>query len=302
MGDNAPDKPRDESYELLYAKYKMLFDHARDMILFIDGDGRILDANPAAVAMYGYTKEELTSLYVFELRKFDSPEFVQSQMRRARESSIQFETVHKTKDGRTVLVEVSSTGVMVNGRQMLMSIIRDVSAKQRYLARIQHLAFYDELTGVPNRKSYRDAIRKRLASCASRFGLMLLDMDNFKQVNDSYSHFIGDAFLVETARAIERALAGRGTLYRLGGDEFTVISGDVSDRDGVTGLLADIRAATSRTLEIEGCTIRSSLSIGVAMFPDDGADEGLLLKCADMAMYRVKQSTRDGYAFFVDSL
>lgn len=290
--------PRNRGYELLLLKYKLLFDHARDIILFIDGEGRILEANCAAVKAYGYSREELVSMRVFELRKFDSTDIVRSQMRQAENSSILFETVHKARDGRAIPVEVSSTGVSFGGSRILMSIIRDISLKQRYLAEIHRLAYYDELTGLPNRKSFQDALRRATDAPGGAFALMLVDVDNFKRVNDALSHAVGDLYLIEMGSRLSRALANRGTLFRLGGDEFTVLAEGVASRESATPLLEDLRAAGGGTFAVDGNPIASSVSIGVGFFPENGRDGSEVLKKADLAMYRVKEARKDGYGFF----
>jgi diguanylate cyclase (GGDEF)-like protein/PAS domain S-box-containing protein len=295
----APGKEgRGDRYELLLVKYKLLFDHARDMILFIDKDGKILDANLSALDTYGYTKDEITAMYVFELRQYDSREFVRNQMRQAENASILFETIHRTKSGKIIPVEVSSTGVTYGGQRMLMSIIRDVSAKQEYLLRIKKLAYFDELTGIPNRKSFRDALKMSVSDRSIKFALMLIDVDDFKRVNDTCSHCVGDAFLVEISRRINFGLADRGILYRLGGDEFTILTDPFANRDYILSIVDDIRAALGDPFEIEGTSFRATLSIGISLFPEHDTDEGCLLKKADTAMYRVKERAKDGFAFY----
>lgn len=284
-------------YGLIYTKYKLLFDHARDMILFIDDNGRILDANNAALDVYGYSRDEIARLHVFDLRQCDSRELVKFQMRQACDSSILFETHHKTRSGSIIPVEVSSTGVKYGGSHILMSIIRDISVKQEYLAKISRLAYYDELTGIPNRKSFRDAMCRKISGIGAPFALMLIDLDNFKKVNDSFSHCIGDKFLAEMAAAMQEGLGDRGVLYRLGGDEFTVLTENASTEEEIVRIVNDIRSASCSPHFIDGCVIRASISVGVSVYPRDGIDEGLLLKRADAAMYRVKEGGRSGLAF-----
>lgn len=287
---------RSRGYDLLLMKYKLLFDNARDIILFIDRDGTILEANPAAVRTYGFSLEELTALRVFDLRKFDSRALVESQMREAKDSSIQFETVHKRKDGSAIPVEVCSTGVNFRGRRILMSIVRDISAKQEYLAEIHRLAYYDELTGLPNRKSFRDALDRSLGEGGAGYAVFLIDVDDFKRVNDLYSHCVGDRYLAEIARRSSHALKGRGSAYRLGGDEFTALIG-VESREDARSVAESIREACCGPFEIDGIVIESSVSIGVALFPDDGSDGACILKKADLAMYEAKNGGKGRYAF-----
>lgn len=282
--------------ELLTLKCRLLFDHARDIILFVKENGRILDANRSALETYGYTHRELTSMSVFELRASDPPDCVLDQMRRAGDQGILFEATHRTKDGRLIPVEVSSTGVDFFGEKILMSIVRDVSSKRRYLEHIERLAYYDELTGIPNRKNFRDSLRRRIEE-GEPFSLMLLDVDRFKDVNDTYDHSVGDGLLSALALSIAKALEGWGTLYRLGGDEFTVLTPE-SGTDRLRALAERIRLGTSATFTVQGNPIRSSVSIGVSRYPSDARDESLLLKRADLAMYRVKNGGRNNYALF----
>jgi diguanylate cyclase (GGDEF)-like protein/PAS domain S-box-containing protein len=287
---------RSRGYDLLFMKYKLLFDNARDIILFIDREGKILEANHAAVRTYGYTLEELTSLRVFDLRKFDSRELVESQMRQAKDSSVQFETIHKTKDGTAIPVEVSSTGVDFRGRLILMSIVRDISAKQAYLAEIHRLAYYDELTGLANRKSFRDALARSLGAAGTRCAVLLMDVDDFKRVNDLHSHCVGDRYLAEIARRSSGALNGRGEVFRLGGDEFTALIG-VESREDAKAVAESVSEACRGPFEIDGIVIESSVSIGIALFPDDGTDGACILKKADLAMYAAKKAGKGHYSF-----
>jgi diguanylate cyclase (GGDEF)-like protein/PAS domain S-box-containing protein len=296
-GARQMEKGTENGYAFLLAKYKLLFDHARDMILFIDQDGKILDANSAALSVYGYSREEITNMYVFSLRESDPPDLVRGQMQQACSSSILFETLHKTKDGRVLPVEVSSTGVVFEGRQILMSIIRDISLKKEYLSRIERLAYYDELTGVLNRKSFRDALKARIEA-GGKFALMLIDIDNFKRVNDSCSHSVGDRFLVEISRSVTEFLGDRGKLFRLGGDEFTVLIDGFAEREEVAAIAFGILAAGRRRFEIDCAVVESSLSVGISLFPEDADEESCLLKRADLAMYRVKESAKDNFAFY----
>jgi len=282
--------------ELLTLKCRLLFDHARDVILFVRENGRIVDANRSALETYGYTHRELTSMSVFDLRSSDNQDCVLDQMRRAGDNGIVFEATLRTKDGRMIPVEVSSTGVDFFGEKILMSIVRDVSSKRRYLEHIERLAYYDELTGIPNRKNFRDSLRRRIAE-GEPFSLMLLDVDRFKDVNDTYDHSVGDGLLSALTLSIAKVLEDWGTLYRLGGDEFTILTPE-SRTERLEALAERICFGTNATFTVQGNPIRSSVSVGVSRYPADARDESLLLKRADLAMYRVKNAGRNSYALF----
>lgn len=291
---NQPEK----EIELIALKCRLLFDNARDIILFINHNGRILDANPAAVATYGYSHRELTSMTILDIRADKNPEFVRAQMKKASEEPILFETTHQTRDGRLIPVEVSSTGVDFFGERLLMSIIRDVSTKREYLATIERLAFYDELTGIPNRKHFRDDIRSRIERGGKPFALMILDVDHFKDVNDLYDHSVGDGLLLAITKSVGQAVEGRATLYRLGGDEFTLIMDDTEERDRAGELARLVCRAADATFTVQGNAIHTSVSVGISRYPADARDETLLLKRADLAMYRAKRGGRNDFAFY----
>ncbi len=291
------DESKNDGCELLSVKYKLLFDNARDMILFVDVNGRILDANHSAIETYGYTHEELTRMRVFDLRLSDPGELVLSQMRAAAQGGIVFETTHRTKDGRLIPVEVSSSGTRFDGQPVLVSIIRDISAKKDALEKIHRLAYYDDLTGIPNRKSFRDALTARIASRPEKFALFLIDLDHFKSVNDRFSHSVGDSFLVEIAHAMEKSLPECGSLYRLGGDEFTVILDDTCRGDACSAA-ALLNEHCHGTFDIDGNSIDASLSVGGSLYPEHDETESGLLKKADIALYRVKEAGRNGFALY----
>ena len=170
--------------------------------------------------------------------------------------------------------------------------------------RITQLAFNDVLTGLPNRTMFQQQLEQLFRGSegsGSLFALHCLDLDQFKVINDTLGHPAGDALLVETAHRLRHAARGH-FVGRLGGDEFVVLQSVGEDRDSIDRLAREILGAITRSVMIDGNEIVSSTSIGIAIAPDDGRDSGMLLRHADLALYRAKEAGRGTYAFFEESL
>jgi diguanylate cyclase (GGDEF)-like protein len=170
--------------------------------------------------------------------------------------------------------------------------------------RITQLAFNDVLTGLPNRTMFQQQLEQLFRGSegsGSLFALHCLDLDQFKVINDTLGHPAGDALLVETAHRLRHAARGH-FVGRLGGDEFVVLQSVGEDRDSIDRLAREILGAITRSVMIDGNEIVSSTSIGIAIAPDDGRDSGMLLRNADLALYRAKEAGRGTYAFFEESL
>lgn len=166
---------------------------------------------------------------------------------------------------------------------------------EEQLGEAKHDALHDALTGLPNRRLFSRRLDGALAHArrqGGRLAVLVIDMDDFKQVNDTRGHATGDALLAEAAQRLQARLRGTDTLARLGGDEFAAILPDVHDRAGVDALVAKLQATLRHGMAVGGETIPVQASIGVAFFPDDGPDEACLYAAADRAMYAHKQSSR----------
>ena len=195
----------------------------------------------------------------------------------------------------------------INARESLV-LIRDITARKDIESRVARLAFFDSLTGLPNRPAFMEQLGRqvrRAAHSGTRFGLVYLDLDGFKQINDTMGHDRGDQVLLKTAERLKAALrpgdtVGRAgppdegkTLSRLGGDEFTMLISDIDGPEDVLAVAHRIGAAMRRPFDIEGREFTLTTSIGVAVYPEDGADAQTLLKNADTAMYHAKRQGRD---------
>lgn len=194
-----------------------------------------------------------------------------------------------------------------------MMIIRDISAQKRANAKVYRLAFYDTLTGLPNRQSFMSRVSEAIREASdnnSQFSMLYLDLDNFKRINDSLGHSIGDELLKTIARRIDRCVRGDDFvarygksradthLARLGGDEFTILLSGMSDPDDIDAIAARITKAVSEPVRQGAHEFVVTPSIGISSYPEDGTDIDTLVSSADMAMYHAKESGKNAVRAF----
>src|SRR5579864_481689 len=184
----------------------------------------------------------------------------------------------------------------------LVAVIEDVTERKKAEQRIAFLAHHDALTGLANRVALVQKIDEAAARQRRRnepFTVLLLDLDRFKQVNDTLGHPAGDTLLIEVATRLKLLLRETDVLARLGGDEFAIIqAGETDQRDAARGLAERIIASLAKPFAIDGADINIGTSIGIALAPEHGAGSDSLLKMADLALYRAKSAGRNGYCFF----
>ena len=177
-----------------------------------------------------------------------------------------------------------------------------IAIESRWAAdRIQHLAHHDDLTGLPNRLLFNTDLPRALARAqrgGGPVGVLFLDLDRFKVINDTLGHAAGDTVLCQVSKHLRECLREADTLARVGGDEFTVLVEQFETPQDLAEIAHKLLAAAARTLTINGQEYHLSGSIGIAIYPKDGADSGSLLKNADIAMYRAKASGRNKYEFY----
>ena len=207
---------------------------------------------------------------------------------------------------------------IINISDVTASILREIALQKKTIAlkktsdeliqsakEITKLAFHDSLTGLANRTLFNDRLDMAMVQAKRQnemMGIMLIDIDNFKQVNDTYGHAVGDELLVATSRRIEQCIRESDTAARLGGDEFTVIQTQLDHIGGATTLANKLTKVISEPITINNHVIKTSPSIGVSIFPNDANTSDDLLKNADMAMYNIKQNGRAGWQFYSNAM
>jgi diguanylate cyclase (GGDEF)-like protein/PAS domain S-box-containing protein len=181
----------------------------------------------------------------------------------------------------------------------------DITEQKRAEERIQFLAYHDALTRLPNRMLAQDRFQQAVALAErshTKVALLFLDLDNFKTINDSLGHLTGDQLLKEVAGRLTECVRDTDTISRLGGDEFLVVLPALPDADAIAPVLVKLLARLAEVFEIDEQELGTSASIGIALYPDDGADFEMILKKSDMAMYRAKDAGRNTYRFFDDQM
>ena len=263
--------------------YRVLMQKAHDIMLYVDMDGRILDANEAALKAYGYTRKEFLKLTIGDLRLADTEDVYLPQMRQAYERGIVFETVHRRKDGSTFPVEVSSRRVTLEGADALLSIVRDVTTRKLAEQEIRYLSFHDRLTTLYNRTYFEDQLH-RAQDEGTVCSIVMGDLNGLKLANDAFGHAAGDALLVETAQILKSSCRSDDVVARIGGDEFGLI---LFGADEATALSV-VRRIRNRCARSKLQPLKPSIALGVATksSPEENIFE--VFQKAESRMYRRK--------------
>lgn len=301
IGDDVTELRQTEAQLALSAK---IFDATNHAMLVTTLDGTIVAVNQAFTLLTGYARDESLGR---------NPRMLQSG-RHDREFYAQLwgtllATGHwsgdiwdRRKDG-TIYPKYLSISV-IRDRQgaptHYSGIFYDVTERKAVEERLDRLAHYDPLTGLPNRSLLLDRLEQaseRARRQGTRLGLLFLDLDHFKEINDAHGHSAGDELLREMAQRMKSAVRAADTVARLGGDEFVVLLPDLADRQDPERVARKLIEALGPSCRVEGCDVCAHASIGIGIFPDDSDDVSQLLKLTDAAMYRAKQSGRGRYCF-----
>ncbi|TSE19637.1 putative signaling protein [Tepidimonas alkaliphilus] len=284
---------------------------APDAVLLVDGQGTIVLANAAAQALTGYDPQALVGRSLDVLLP---PEvaarhrvWVQQFFRHpcARPMGRVPHLRLRHRRGHEVPVDVALNVCEVAGAACAVVFVRDATQSRRMAELLHHQATHDALTGLFNRAQLHEwlELTARQAQRAQRRGaVLLIDLDDFKAINDGYGHHAGDRVLIEVARRLRRHVRAADVVARLGGDEFVVVLSDVSDPQAALAVGDKLLRALTEPVELEAVEVAVGASIGVALFPDDAQAAEALLRAADLAMYAAKEGGRRGVARYEPSM
>ncbi|HEY1256514.1 MAG TPA: EAL domain-containing protein [Terracidiphilus sp.] len=263
----------------------------------VERGNHVVFANAAFTRIFGFTTEELRGgrLQDFIVPDSHLKECAEVGKQLAQTGLVSFDTVRARKDGELVDVALEVRPLLVNGvRDGLVFSIRDIGDRKRMEVKLQHDALHDALTGLPNRALFLDRLKqafsRRSRSRGQNCGVLFLDLDHFKEVNDSLGHAAGDALLIAVAERLRTALRPQDTAARLGGDEFAVLVENILSSTDIENMANRVLHAMEREFEIEGRSVRAGASIGVAIAGAEHIEPELLIRDADFAMYRAKQA------------
>jgi len=297
------------------ARSVLLLESVNSGIVGVDTAGNISFVNPAAVSMLGYALEELVGQPLYEMVHHSYPNGspypreicpIYQMLADGRSRNVADEVLWR-KDGCSFSVEYGAHPIYTEGSLVgAVVAFQDITERKLKDELILKQANYDALTGLPNRVLFQDRLVQEIKKSNRTelpFALLFLDLDHFKEVNDTLGHDKGDRLLVEAAQRINACVRETDTVARIGGDEFTVILPQFGERLHLERIVQDINKSLAKAFELGGGDIGYiSASIGIAIYPDDAQDMASLLKYADQAMYIAKANGRNRFAYFDQSI
>ncbi|HTL52505.1 MAG TPA: diguanylate cyclase, partial [Planctomycetota bacterium] len=273
---------------------------SNDAVVGKDLNGIVLSWNHAAERLFGFSAEEMVGHSIevlFPPERLNEHMSIMEQLRRGIEIG-HYDTERVRKDGTRIHVSITISPIDDGSGHLVgaSSVARDITEQKKAEAQIRYLAHHDALTGLPNRLQFREHLSREVSAAAiegRRIAVLFFDLDRFKEVNDTHGHDIGDQLLRTVAQRIEHCLRTGDLVARLGGDEFVAVLGGqptLSEAQTIAEKVLDSLRAPMCLMDQE---ISISASVGISLFPDDGASEDALLVCADKAMYQAKQDGRN---------
>ena len=291
-------------------KYRVLFEDSADANWLMNERG-FLACNSAALRMFGYSAVGEMP-HPADISPLNQPDGTSSRVAAEgkiaaafRNGNERFEWLHQRKNGNVFPTEVCLTALTLSGRRMLLCTVRDITDRKAAEKRIQYLALHDALTGLPNRPLLQDRLAKALAAArrqGDKVALLFLDLDRFKDINDSLGHSVGDLLLQGVAERLKTWGREQDTLARLSGDEFVLMLTHVKDVPDAAVAAERLMDAMTAEFVIQGHSLSIGCCIGISVFPEHGTEVDDLIKNADAAMYSAKTDGRNNFRFFTDDL
>lgn len=290
----------------------VILDSAGEGIITMDERGMIETFNPAAERIFGYRESEVigqpSHILLPESRR-EKDQGIFKFTITTDEKKVKWgarEVVAEHKDGTIFPLELTSSEVRdaENSKRTFIAVVRDITQRKEAEQEIQSLAYYDTLTGLPNRILLQDRLRQLIAEShrdQHKFALLFIDLDRFKYVNDAMGHAVGDQLLLAVAMRLRECVREGDTVSRMGGDEFIVLLHEI-DRQDTTRVANKILQAIAKPYDIDKLQIGTHASIGISIYPDMATDVSSLFKQADIAMYRAKADGRGQFQFFTPEM
>ena len=292
-------------------RYRSIFENAIEGIFQSTRSGLYLMVNPALARMYGYSSpRELMNA----LNNIDAQLYVEKGRRAVFIKAIEqsknvqnFESLVYKKDGSTIWISENARAVYDEAGNLLYyeGTVEDITARKSYEVQLEYQATHDTLTGLPNRCMLND----RLLQCinfATRYknkmAVAFLDLDQFKLINDSMGHEVGDQLLLIMSQRLSACVREVDTVVRIGGDEFVILLSNIDGLHDIVTTMQRILTSVAEPCEIHGLNYLVTCSIGISVYPDDGVEPSVLLKNADSAMYEAKKAGRNNYQVYTQAL
>ncbi|MEO5692114.1 MAG: EAL domain-containing protein [Usitatibacter sp.] len=298
-------KETERALEASEARFRVLTESSIDLISVVDADGRIVYQSPALRHLLGYEPAETVGRNLSELVHRDDLDLAMAAFRRvidARQTMEPIEFRLRHRDGMWRTFESLGTNCLSNPHiHGVVFNSRDVTDRKVIQQRIQHLAYHDNLTGLPNRSLLQDRLAHSIARAertSKKVAVLFLDLDNFKNINDTLGHDVGDELLRQVSRRLTDCVRLEDTIARQGGDEFIVLLDSLEDSRGASIVAQKVLSALRQSFTLTGLEQHVSGSVGIALYPEDGRDAQTLMKNADTAMFHGKGQGKNTYQYF----
>jgi len=289
-------------------RFRTAMDATDDAITLVNRTTlRFVEVNATASQMFGFSREELLERGPLDVATASRERLVElyDEIIAGQGRTETIERMHR-KDGSAFPAEVHRHAQRVGSGWIIVAVVRDITRRAQAESRLQHMAHFDALTGLLNRTLFHETLTKTLVQ-ASALGqtvaVLFMDLDNFKNVNDTYGHAAGDELLIQVSDRLIQCVRVRDTVGRLGGDEFALILMIPQGKHDVAAVVAKkIQSALLEPFHLDGHEVTVTASIGIAMHPGDATDAETLLMYADTALHQAKQGGRDTFQFFTSAM
>jgi diguanylate cyclase (GGDEF)-like protein/PAS domain S-box-containing protein len=284
-------------------RYRSLFHHHPDAVGSMDEEGRLISVNPAYSKLTGFREEELIGRTLFSMIGAEERQEVKEHFAMAQSGKPQsFEASLFKKLGDRVLISFTSIPIMVREQVVgIYAISKDITEHRRNEKRVRWLAYHDLLTGAANRVLFEQQLKLALENARqteTMVAVMFIDLDGFKLVNDTMGHDAGDRLLIAAAQRLMSCLGEEDLVGRMGGDEFTLLISNITHVKEATRVAERLLGRLNEPYLMDELEVYATPSIGIAMYPGDAEDTASLMKCADTAMYRVKQEGKNHFQLY----
>ncbi len=302
-------KETERALEASEARFRVLTESSLDLISVMDADGTLRYQSGALRSLLGYDPMDTLGKNVFELVHRDDAEHFRAAMRRiieTRQSTSPVEVRFRHRDGAWRTFESLGTNCLDNPHiRGVVFNSRDVTDRKVIQQRIQHLAYHDNLTGLPNRSLLQDRLAHAIARAERshrKVAVLFIDLDNFKNINDTLGHDVGDELLRQVSRRLSDCVRVEDTIARQGGDEFIVLLDSLEDSRGASLVAQKVLNGLRLPFALGATEQHVSASVGIALYPEDGRDAQTLMKNADTAMFHGKSLGKNTYQFFTSQM
>ncbi|SHH41252.1 sensor domain-containing protein [Tepidibacter thalassicus] len=286
--------------------YKSIYNNNHLTMLIIDPEnGDIIDANPAACSFYGYNKDKITSMKITDINVSNDKKVFSYLQKIKNNQKNNFHFKHRLSNGEIKHVRVYSGPISCGEKELLYSIVHDITENINKEKKIKYLAFRDSLTGLYNRAFFKEKLDWYLNEFSKdnkMLAVMFIDLDDFKKINDNLGHPTGDKLLKKIANQLKKQVGKNNLIARIGGDEFLILLPQIKSTQDSIKTAQKIIDIFNKPYFIDNYELHISGSIGISLYPSHGTTSDILIKNADIAMYKAKNNGKNKFELFSDDL